>query len=1120
MKYFKIIAIIVGILILGGLGGWIYSDGKTEAQGAPSSDLTYEKTILPIADSLYDLGTSTQKWRNIYVDSCTGCGGGSSVGAMTDLTDVTLTSTSTGDVLYNDATGKWVNLGAGSNGQVLKLSAGIPSWGTDDTSAGGGEANQIATSSAGVQSSLLYYTTSGATPELVDPVATTSLTLGTNLSYSGTLGAVVGGIAGDLTIDDVYVLNAGDTMTGGLVFSGVATDITTVGAENLTLQPSGAGVLDLSAGSGGVSITTSSGNSDITLDPHGTGDLILTDGFVSQASSTIASHLNVSDYINLGGTVSPAYRAGSLFYNDVDDVLEFQDSNSSTLLQIGQEDLARVYNNSGSQINNGQVVYINGFDAGGLNTIALSKADVISTARFSGVATANIANNATGTIATYGYVNMVDTSAFSVGDDLYVSTTTAGALTNLRPTAPYDPVYVGAMREDSATGSFFVDDGEGPAGIEASVVNIYNGTVVESPSIEVTSDGSVITLAWEKSGGGDLTGIIDGTFVYLDTTPATTTALTAGSDTSPQINYVYYKNTTVNQLEVSLTGFPTTFEFIPVGTFLCPSASLASTDGCYKEHQWNDHLATSVNQGHLSDLNAWVRNQNATWLAGVATTPTGGANTFDISTTAGTVLQLHSHAFPAIDTSGTDSLYVVNDSSTAYKKVGNLTQEILDANGVSMSGKSYNIVIWGSVNEVASTSKMYVNLPAASYNNVNQATDDSNRTSNYTIPSEFKGTGFLVARVIVTNSGGAGGTFTMVDTIDLRGQEPSIFAGGVAGSVTEFEDNTFKLLDNGDITKVGQFQISGVTTGTTRTLTFPDASGTMCLLEASQTFTGLQAFSNVGTTTFTGGIETAEELDVNGTATSTFANGIDLSAGCFSVLGVCVGGDVDQNIWLTVAGDTGSTAANTTTDTLTIAGGTNATTVMSGDSLTVNVDDAFLLNTGDIGTGVFDFGGATSFEAVNSSNPVLTVLGQFGFDTTDGTLLWYDGTAERVIAHDIYQANFTIYADDSWDNEEVPIWISPKDMAITVVQVDSVVFGTNPSLDWQLEERAFGSATTTGTTIIDATETTTDFGVSTTTFSNAELSTKAHIVFTTGASAETNTVDLIQGVIYYRKDVE
>ena len=34
-------------------------------------------------------------------------------------------------------------------------------------------------------------------------------------------------------------------------------------------------------------------------------------------------------------------------------------------------------------------------------------------------------------------------------------------------------------------------------------------------------------------------------------------------------------------------------------------------------------------------------------------------------------------------------------------------------------------------------------------------------------------------------------------------------------------------------------------------------------------------------------------------------------------------------------------------DTLTIAGGTNATTAMAGDTLTVNVDDAFLVNNAD-----------------------------------------------------------------------------------------------------------------------------------------------------------------------------
>ena len=49
-------------------------------------------------------------------------------------------------------------------------------------------------------------------------------------------------------------------------------------------------------------------------------------------------------------------------------------------------------------------------------------------------------------------------------------------------------------------------------------------------------------------------------------------------------------------------------------------------------------------------------------------------------------------------------------------------------------------------------------------------------------------------------------------------------------------------------------------------------------------------------------------------------------------------GASQQNLWATVGGDTGTTSANTTTDTLTIAGGTNITTAVSGDTLTVNFD--------------------------------------------------------------------------------------------------------------------------------------------------------------------------------------
>ena len=50
-------------------------------------------------------------------------------------------------------------------------------------------------------------------------------------------------------------------------------------------------------------------------------------------------------------------------------------------------------------------------------------------------------------------------------------------------------------------------------------------------------------------------------------------------------------------------------------------------------------------------------------------------------------------------------------------------------------------------------------------------------------------------------------------------------------------DDKFSLLDNGDPTKVVAFQVSGVTTGTTRTLTVPDANTTIVGTDATQTLT-------------------------------------------------------------------------------------------------------------------------------------------------------------------------------------------------------------------------------------------------------------------------------------------
>lgn len=49
------------------------------------------------------------------------------------------------------------------------------------------------------------------------------------------------------------------------------------------------------------------------------------------------------------------------------------------------------------------------------------------------------------------------------------------------------------------------------------------------------------------------------------------------------------------------------------------------------------------------------------------------------------------------------------------------------------------------------------------------------------------------------------------------------------------QDSTTYIVDNSDSTKKLQFQVSGITTGTTRTITVPDSSDTMTLNSASQT---------------------------------------------------------------------------------------------------------------------------------------------------------------------------------------------------------------------------------------------------------------------------------------------
>jgi hypothetical protein len=119
--------------------------------------------------------------------------------------------------------------------------------------------------------------------------------------------------------------------------------------------------------------------------------------------------------------------------------------------------LALVRNNTGATLAKGTVVYING-SHGQNSTVAkaIATSDATS-AQTLGLMTANLANNATGYVTVIGVLTGMDTSAFTDGQQLYLSPTTAGTFTATKPYAPQHLVYVAVVEHAHPTqGKLFV----------------------------------------------------------------------------------------------------------------------------------------------------------------------------------------------------------------------------------------------------------------------------------------------------------------------------------------------------------------------------------------------------------------------------------------------------------------------------------------------------------------------------------------------------------------------------------------------------------------------------------------------------------------------------------------
>lgn len=403
-------------------------------------------------------------------------------------------------------------------------------------------------------------------------------------------------------------------------------------------------------------ISTSSTRSYIFPDNNGTiatvnnilgtaNEITVTDGgdtaTVSFASEVIMTGIQ---YLRFDTTIShPTFSPGTLHWNADDETLDLDTGTTDVTLQIGQEIQAPKHlNNTGSTITNGQVVFVD--ENNELQLARADSADLID--RVIGLATHDILTGTQGIITTFGLVRDLNTSSYSTGDQLYVSASTAGALTNVLPEYPNYIMKV-ATAEDIGTtdGSVLVNV---VGRVEDIQENAFNGDFVEPIDLLVSSDGTTVTASLDRTGGGDLTMNFSDGFTILDTTPPATITLTPGSDAIPQKNYIYVPKST-KTLTVSTSDWPDE-QHIKVSEVVLRSALATEEDGALGNRNWNDHIAGTDGSGHIQHISERIRQGSAEWDSGAEVT-INEVSTTEIyaRNTSGVVYQLHRQNFPLLD---------------------------------------------------------------------------------------------------------------------------------------------------------------------------------------------------------------------------------------------------------------------------------------------------------------------------------------------------------------------------------------------------------------------------------------------------------------------------------------
>lgn len=315
-----------------------------------------------------------------------------------------------------------------------------------------------------------------------------------NLGVNGTLQPVQdgGGVNTALSLSTTAATVTGDlTITGDLIITGGGIQIQDLIDDTVaTLIQNGTG------------ITWAYNDTLRTLTPTIT--IATVDGGVQ------------GDYMQFNTGAAEASAVGKLKWNTTDGTLDLGLMGGQVTLQIGQEQVARVVNNSGTILTEAgyQVVKIASAQGQRLAVNLAQANNDANSVDTLGLVTENIANNQEGYITTSGLVRGIDTTGdlqledWNDGDVLYLSPFVPGKITKVKPTAPNHTITIGyVVYAHKNNGQIFVKVDNGYEIDELHNVRITN--VADNNILQYNSSLSV----WENV-AGTTTNVAEGTNLY------------------------------------------------------------------------------------------------------------------------------------------------------------------------------------------------------------------------------------------------------------------------------------------------------------------------------------------------------------------------------------------------------------------------------------------------------------------------------------------------------------------------------------------------------------------------------------------------------------------------------